>query len=175
MNGESDKDEDSKVSVEARDINGWDAETKTEFLGSVKAYAELKSKQDLENFAKGVVVEDDQVQVVNSDDSSVEVSYKLPAKFLGIFKTTVDTTVELSFESTGKNTPEEVTVRFPWYRWLFSLSDQAKSNVLQNAVNSAIDTKVSASANIYARNGQAIQIISDILKEIRLQSEVSAQ
>src|SRR3989344_6467360 len=87
----------NEVSAAAREIRGWDENEKTEFLATVKAHAQLKSSQDLDNFAKGVMIEDENVDAVAAGEESVEVRYKLPARFLGVFGTEISAVTNVTF------------------------------------------------------------------------------
>ncbi len=158
---------DSSVSIDAKNIRGWSDTQKSDFLLGVKSHAELKSDQDLENFAKGVIASDENVDAVSSTETDVEVKYRLPAKFLGIFSSHFESTAETSFSDKTSHEPTEVKVKFPWYRMFFSLDSQAQSDIIENAISSSLDTNISNSTSVYARNGQTIQIISNILKGIR--------
>lgn len=164
----------STVSTEAREIRGWSETEKKDFLSGVKAQAQLKSGQDLDNFAKGVMLKDDAVSLVASDEAGVEVKYKLPAKFLGIFSTDITTITNVSFETNKQGRgPKEVTVKFPWYRMFFSLSEEAREDVLETAITKSVELNAQTPRdNHYAQNGITINLISSILKGIR--AEISA-
>jgi len=162
----------STVSASATQIRGWSESDKREFLSTVKAQAQLKSGQDLDNFAKGVMLKDENVTAVDAGDNNVEVRYKLPAKFLGIFSTEISAITKVTFE-TDKNGrgPKEVTVKFPWYRRFFSLATSTREDLLKTAIDQKVQTEASTS-NAYAQNGLTIQLISEVLKAIR--AEISA-
>ncbi|MEK7575364.1 MAG: hypothetical protein AAB511_04020 [Patescibacteria group bacterium] len=171
----------SAVSLEARTIQGWNDQEKSDFLLTVKTHAQLQSGQDLENFAKGVMASDEHVKAVAASDTHVEVNYRLPAKFLGVFKTDLDALADVSFDQEKKGSgPKEVTVRFPWYRMFFSLDSDVRADVLQSAIEASVksdsDTlRADASANVTARNGRVIQLISAILKNIRASVDAEAE
>lgn len=165
------------VSVEAKDIRGWSEQEKSDFLQTVKTHAQLQSGNDLENFAKGVLVRDENVDSVTADDDSVEVDYKLPAKFLGIFKTQISAMTDVSFDTDKSgNGPKEVTVKFPWYRMFYSLDQSVQEDILKNTISSTIEADVSSTTStstkdISVRNAKTIQLISALLKNIRASIE----
>ena len=164
----------NEVSAAASEVRGWDESDKKEFLTTVKAHAELKSEQDLDNFAKGVMIKDSNVNAVEADDNNVEVRYKLPAKFLGVFSADLNTIANVTFETkkTGRG-PKEVTVRFPWYRMFFSLSTSTRQEILQVAIDKSVQVEAQYPRdNVYAQNGVTVQLISNILKGIRAKIEV---
>lgn len=164
----------STVSAAARDIRGWSESDKKAFLTTVKTHAELKSGQDLENFAKGVMLKDPNVSAVTTDEDEVEVRYKLPAKFLGIFSANLSAITNVTFESDkfGRG-PKEVTVKFPWYRMFYSLSSSTREAVLKTAIETSVEANAQTPRdNAYAQNGVTINLVSSILKGIR--AELSA-
>jgi hypothetical protein len=161
----------STVSTAARDIRGWDEGEKAVFLGTVKAHAELRSGQDLENFAKGVLINDENVRDVTTASSSIEVSYKIPAKFLGVFGAGLEAMTDVSFDPKSKN-PKEVTVKFPWYRIFYSLDADAREDVLKSAIEASIgEDPGTNSGGEYSKKGRTIQLISNILKALRAEVE----
>lgn len=162
------------MSLKAREIRGWSEEEKSDFLLSVKSHAELQSGQDLENFAKGVLARDENVERVEADEEKVEVSYKIPARFLGIFGAELSAVTDVSFDA-ETNTPNVVRVNYPWYKMFFSLEDEARADVLQSSIESNVQGEASASTNIHARNGRVIQLISSILKNVRASVEAEVE
>jgi len=169
------KDENT-ISAEARKIRGWSESEKKDFLTTVKTHAQLKSGQDLDNFAKGVMIKDEKVEEVETNESVVEVRYKLPAKFLGVFGVDLSAIVNVKFETkkTGRG-PKEVTVKFPWYRMFFSLSSEARAEVLQTALDAAVTVRAQVPRdNVHAQNGVTVQTISDVLKALRVKIKVGA-
>jgi hypothetical protein len=160
------------VSLKAREVRGWSQSDKSEFLLSVKAHAQLQSGQDLENFAKGVLARDENVESVEASDDNVEVKYRLPAKFLGIFGSQLSAVTNVTFDQNGGG-PKEVNVRFPWYRMFYSLDSEIQTTVLQGAVESALesDAELDVNTNVHARNGRVVQLLSDILKGIRANAD----
>ena len=167
----------SAVRLSAREIRGWSDDEKSAFLLTVKGHAQLQSDQDLENFAKGVIAADANVEAVVADDSHVRVSYKLPARFLGIFATEIDAVANVSFdEETNANSAQEVSVKFPWYKMFYSLDSDTRAEVLETAVESSVSSDNSGtSASVASRNGKTIQLISDTLKGVRASMEVSGE
>ncbi|TAK56865.1 hypothetical protein EPO17_03500 [Patescibacteria group bacterium] len=169
------------VSLDAKAIRGWSEGEKSDFLLTVKNHAQLQSGQDLENFAKGVMAADAHVDAVVTDDSHVKVSYKMPAKFLGMFQTEIDAMANVSFDTDKPgNGPKEVTVRFPWYRMFYNLDSEVKADILENAVEASIQSDANTagsttSANVSARNGRTVQLISNTLKNIRANAEATAE
>lgn len=102
----------NSVAVEAREIRGWSDTEKNDFIKTVKAHAEVKSGQDLENFAKGVLLKDENAESIEANEESVKISYKMPARFLGVFRTSITAHVEVLRNG-------EVNVFLPWYAFLF--------------------------------------------------------
>lgn len=119
--------------------------------------------------AQAVMASDENVDAVASDESHIEVTYQVPSKFLGLFSANINATAEVDFES--KN---EVTVRYPWYRFLFSVDDRADADTLEAKIRSRVDDEVSVSGEITARNSAVIRSVSSIMKSTRASIEAEA-
>ncbi len=104
--------DDWPISADAADVRRWDSEKKREFMASVKMEAEVRSEQDLENFAKGILLKDENIKSVEADKEKVKIAYKMPARFLGIFGASITTRAEVAHNG-------EVKVSLPWYAFLF--------------------------------------------------------
>ncbi len=86
---------------------------------------------------------------------------------------------DVSFDEKAGNGPKEVTVKFPWYRLFYSLDSDTQADVLESAIATQVSNdggiaNSTANANISARNGRTIQLISSILKAIRASVEAEA-
>ena len=154
----------SAVVVKKVTVRGWDPAKKEEFLKSIKSFAELKSGQDLENFAKGVLLRDENVDAAIVSEEEVLVSYKMPAKFLGIFNSPLH--VQIKVRADG-----EVMVKYPWFRFLF------KKPVSADSIKQTMQTQVKLSGvgddaelanidlqNVLQKQSQVLQIISNVSK-----------
>ncbi|TSC85589.1 MAG: hypothetical protein G01um10148_975 [Parcubacteria group bacterium Gr01-1014_8] len=124
------------VHVAAGDVDGLTEDEKEAFLARVKTHAQVKSGQDLENFAKGILIKDDNVEELSSDEDSVEVRYRVPAKFLGLFETTLP--IEVVAEKAQGELGGGVKVKFPWFRFLFGIPDDVSQSSLETSVGAAV-------------------------------------
>ena len=112
----------SSVSVDAVEVRGWDEQRKADFLREVKKHAEIQSGQDLENFARGVLLRDENVDEVELGEDDVRMDYRLPAKFLGIFPASIRarTTVQTNqADDTNSDKFGRVKIKFSWYHVFF--------------------------------------------------------
>jgi len=100
------------ISVKAVEVRGWDPKQKETFLAEVKTYAEVQSGEDLENFAKGVLLKDSNVASIVLAEESTQVVYSIPVKFLGVFNTSLNAQVDVNAEG-------RVKVKYPWLGFLF--------------------------------------------------------
>ncbi|HEY4496414.1 MAG TPA: hypothetical protein VJC04_03645 [Candidatus Paceibacterota bacterium] len=157
-----DKETGNLVSIKARELRGWDEEKKEEFMLTVKSWAEVKSGQDLENFARGIILRDENVQEVETETKGIKVTYKFPAKFLGIFNSTLSTEVEVDLET-------RVKVNFPWYRFLYRVSSEVSEANLETSVetelenDSSVAIQTETQENLQAQ-ARLFQTISNVLK-----------
>src|SRR3989344_1148245 len=166
----SDEEQGNDVSVQAVEVRGWDATQKQEFLATVKVHAQVRSGQDLENFAKGVLLKDENVEEVSSDEDSVEVRYRVPAKFLGFFETSLPVTV-VAKKAQGE-LGEGVRVRFPWYRVLFGVEEEVTETSLESDIGAAVIADldsdgaldVSVAARIYTAISNVLKTKHDTVK-----------
>lgn len=150
----------SPVVIRAVEVRGWDAETKQEFLGAVKEYAQLQSGQDLENFAKGILLEDENVDSIAIDEEGVQVAYRMPAKFLGIFNSSLIVRVEVDSESV-------VTAHYPWMRFFFS--EPVGALEIEEAVRVEVEEdgrleNVLGLENAFQRKSRMLRVISNVSK-----------
>ncbi|MBI4093446.1 hypothetical protein HY417_00625 [Candidatus Kaiserbacteria bacterium] len=150
------------VSASAVEVRGWDPKQKQEFLATVKVHAEVQSGQDLENFAKGILINDQNVEEISSNEDSVEVRYRVPAKFLGIFETTLPVTVA-AMKAQGE-LGSGVRVHFPWYRFLFGVPEEMSETSLEASVGSAVAADFDSGASDFAVYARLYSAISSVLK-----------
>ena len=112
----------SSVSVDAVEVRGWDEQRKADFLREVKKHAEIQSGKDLENFARGVLLRDENVDEVELGEDDVRMDYRLPAKFLGIFPALIrarTTVVTNQTDETNSDKFGRVKIKFAWYHVFF--------------------------------------------------------
>jgi hypothetical protein len=92
------------------------------------ALAAIKTNDDLTAYNNLVVQDRPAVRSVNAQsDGSVSVGYSQPARFLGIFSTTL--TGQVNVDAQGN-----VTVHMPWYAFLFSKDTTAMQTAATTAV-----------------------------------------
>ena len=160
---------DNNVSVKAVEVRGWDPDKKQAFLGTVKAHAEVKSGQDLENFATGVLLKDENIESVSFNNGEIKVEYKAQGKLFGFIPHTYreTITVDAKAEASGR-----VKVRFPWYQSLLTpglSADDITKSLGDNLVNfnplatGAAAVSANAEADAHTLAG-ALEAISSVLK-----------
>ena len=89
------------------------------------ANAELRSGQDLENFATGVLLRDENIEELQIADEGLAMGYRMPGKFLGVFGASFRIRAEIKSDG-------EIKVRFPWYGFLYKKrvgADEIKTNM----------------------------------------------
>lgn len=145
----------SVISASAMEVQGWDSAQKEQFLNTVKTEAEVRSGQDLQNFAKGVILRDQGVESVDIATDTVKVSYREPAKLFGIFNSGL--TAQIEADSSG-----HATVSYPWYSFLFSMPSSAASAHLETAINAGL-SGVSLKDNVQVL-AHALATITGILQ-----------
>ncbi len=150
------------ISVATGDVNGLTEEEKQEFLLRVKEHVEVRSAQELENFAKGVLLGDENIESVEIDDGKIEVRYRISAKLFGFIESgiPVRARVESDTESEGA-----VSVRFPWYRFLFSIPDEVGRDNLETSLGTELSGMVFLGTESGdTQRARVLQTISNVLK-----------
>lgn len=152
------------VPIRAIEVRGWDPVKKEAFLSEVKKHAELQSQQDLNNFATGILLKDENVTEVSVPEGEVEMRYKIPGKFLGLFNATFPAHITVTTEQTAEENRGKVKVRFPWYRFLYGVPDEVKVERFEEELQEAIDNLEDDGENNQQRQGQMLQTISNVSK-----------
>ena len=141
------------ISAKAREINGWDDEEKKDFLQAVKEHAQVESGQELENLARGVLLEDKNVKSIEASAEKVIIEYEMPARFLGIFNTSLIAHAGVARDGTVK-------VTFPWYSFLFK------------KLVSANDIKSEAEENVPEIDDEVLVLFQMQAKTIKMLSNI---
>lgn len=165
------KDGAQRVQVRAVEVRGWDPEKKEAFLETVQAHAEVKSEQDLENFAKGVLLNDENVADLSADESSVEVRYHVPAKFLGFFKTTL--TARVVAEKGQGDKKGNIKVKFPWFRFLFGVSEDVSKASLESDIDEAVSTDLDLNRDAALDVSTAARIMATISSVLKAKHDIA--
>ncbi|MDO8558052.1 MAG: hypothetical protein Q7S09_02575 [bacterium] len=159
------------VHVAAGDINGLTDEQKQDFLATVKAWAEIKSEQDLQNFAVGVMMEKDQpAESLSLNYESIKFTYNMPAKFFGIMPTRYRAEVSIDRGDNENWDFGRVKVALPWYAFLLQKGTSASELTLairQNAdAGNMQGTGSESEAAGSWRYGaaRAMQLVSNVMK-----------
>lgn len=150
------------IRVSTGDVNGLTEEEKRDFLLSVKAYAEVKSGQDLENFARGILLSDSNFEDVEVEEDKVKISYRMPAKLFGIFNSKIGVETEIDSQS-------RVKVKYPWFGFIYKKlvsSSDIESDVSQELSGVSIESSMSveARAQILEKLSLTLKTRHDIAK-----------
>ena len=157
QNNETDLDcvQKNTVSIEAREIRGWDEKKKSDFLETVKEYSQVKSGQDLENFAKGVLLKDEKVKSIQADEEKVEMEYKMPARFLGIFSASLAARAKIARDGSVK-------VAYPWYSFLFK--KLVAANDIKSEAEASLPEVGDEALVLFKKRALMIKTLSSIMK-----------
>ncbi len=160
------KEHGSSVSAQAVEVRGWDPKQKGEFLETIKEHAQVASGQDLENFARGVLLKDENIDFVAIGEEGVQITYRMPAKFFGVLSTTLPAQAQVTFgDGERGRVPEGVSVRFPWYRFLFGVSEEVQAGSLEESLASELEgVGEITESNEPQKLAQVLQTLSNVLK-----------
>lgn len=103
------------ISVAAGDVNGLTEEEKQQFLARVQEHAEVQSEQDLQNFAKGVLVENAAMEEISLNFDKIKVKYRATGKLFGFIPLSFSQDVEVDTEGDDVG---KVKVKMPWFSFL---------------------------------------------------------
>lgn len=164
-NGSTSKGNEVSEAAEAKfddsDIKGMTDQEKIQFLQTVKTHAQLQSDKDLENFAKGVLLKDQNVDSVAVNNEDVHVGYRVPAKFLGIFKTHLRAEGDVAFSATST---DRVKVKYPWYSFLFGLNSTSTPDQIKAAIEAEL--KASSSSEVWMNKNAKGGLYIDVMVKI---------
>jgi len=156
------------VSIRAVEVRGWNPGQKAEFLTTVKSAVEVRTDTELENFAQGVILEDEHIVATKSGNGKVEVQYDIPARFFGIFSARIPARATVTFGEEVRDA--RVKVKFPWYRVFYNVTNAFDKASLESEIQSEIQTQLQAEGNLKTTGvsaqiqAQTMQAISNVMK-----------
>ncbi len=165
----------AEIRVRAAEVRGWDPEQKRQFAAEAKAWAQVRSGQDLERFAQGILADNEQIESLSLNYEEIKARHRHTAKFLGIFNASISQDITIGFgDGERGRVPERVEVKFPWYRFLFKVQNQLNSEDAQDLLNQPVveteppsegsqDVSAEAELTVYA---QALEKLNSILKAL---------
>ena len=148
------------VSVSAVEVRGWDPKEKQEFLATVKAHAQVRSEQDLENFAKGVLLENENMEEISLNFEKITMEHRSSGKLFGFIPISFTQRVELEAEGDDAG---RVKVKMPWFSFLLKADVPAED--IETEAEASISANLGNNEN-WDFGGQAeiIATISNVLK-----------
>lgn len=153
--------EGKRISVEARELRGLGEEEKQEFLSEVKAFAELQSEQDLENFARGILLEDERLLEVQFNPKELSVSRQASGKLLGFIPVTYKEKVVASGEDGAE---VEIEVKLPWWGFLLSPDIDPEELAAEAEKKHKQTIEIDSWSWGVSNAGSLLKAISDVLK-----------
>ncbi len=148
------------VRVAARDIKGFTESERAQFLAAVQAHAQVESGRGLENFARGIIVENESVEEVHLNFEKLEVKYRTRGKVLGLIPVSFTERVEVETE------PEQgarVKVKAPWYSFL--LVREVRAEELEADIRADIEANLGGNLNWdFGTRAYALARVSNVLK-----------
>jgi len=149
-------DNSGRIKIDIRELRGLDDSQKQELMLSLKNSLQVRTGQELEHFAQGILLSDDSLSKVEIDDSGVKVAFHRPARFLGFIQIDLSGTASVSDDL-------KVKVKFPWYRFLFNLSDDDKAVSLSEAISAQVAANA-ALGNENQNRARILELLSLVLK-----------
>lgn len=145
-----------KIEVEGSDLSSEDKRAIVNLEGNT--LTTIKTDDDLKAYNSVVIETNPNISTISAGDGSVEITYRHPAKFLGIWRTSLSATARVENN-------ERVSIQLPWYSFLFSTGkgDVEKTiNVnLENDAMVQVNSDGGASADLTVQNeARAINIVT---------------
>jgi hypothetical protein len=141
------------VSVAAGDVNGLTEEEKTAFLARVKDHAQVHSDEDLSNFARGVLLENAQMEEIALNYEEIKVTHRARGKLFGLIPLTFRQEVELSSDGTVK-------VKLPWFGFLLRPEVDAQAAMIGSS-NGGVWKTTNEQAAVLAELSNVLKLLSE--------------
>ncbi len=156
------------ISAAAKGVRGWDSAEKQQFLANVKTFAQVQSGQDLEQFAQGVLLKDENISDVQYTNKELSVEYKGKAKLFAFIPLAYTHRVVIDTDAPASN---RVKVHFPWYGFLL------KSGIDTEYIKTAIAVDLSgdlASSDLGLRTSAYASALETVVKVLKKRHEIAA-
>lgn len=125
------------IEIDGELVRGWDPATKEEFLRARQEFAEVRSGQDLERFAAGVLLDDDALTEVVLGDETLEVISEEKGKLFWFIPVTYMSRVVVRFTPSDSTADSAaVSVRFPW--WSVFVKKAYSADALEGEVRGSL-------------------------------------
>ena len=149
------------VSANAVTVRGWDPKQKQEFLSTVKEHAEVQSGQDLENFAKGVLLEDENIEGLSLNYEKIVINYRSSGKLFGFIPISFTQGVEL--DTAGENVGR-VKVKMPWFSFLMRADVGVETLEEEASKQKDHDKWINIESWSFGERAKMLSTLSNILK-----------
>lgn len=144
------------INIAVGDVNGLTEEEKQTFLAQVKAHAEVQSEQDLQNFARGVLLENAAMEEMSLNFEKIKTKYRSSGKLFGFLPVSFSQEVEVDTEGDDFG---RVKVTMPWYSFL--LKPDVPAAELESAIGVSVGDNDNWNFGAYA---SVVATISNVLK-----------
>ncbi|HEY4494797.1 MAG TPA: hypothetical protein VJC02_01700 [Candidatus Paceibacterota bacterium] len=134
---------------------------------SVDTDVKVKDEADLNLLTNTIISEDPNISKIDVKDEEITVTYKEPAKFLGIIPTNVS--VEARVNNEGK-----VKVYYPWYSFLTTTNKKDLEGEFNQIVSSITSTSTSSSYTPQIR-AKIIAAIYSVFKSEEAEMETETE
>jgi hypothetical protein len=132
-------------------IDGKITSTQVTTDADLNAYTAAAISSDTANNAGVSASDDAEIKTVSYQDNGVTVDFSQPAKFIGLFPTSINATATVTADGT-------TMVTYPWYGFLIRKHAAAMNTIFQTQVTEATagKTEASASATMSAQTKAAV-------------------
>lgn len=142
--------------------------------GNATSSAAVDTESSLQSYIAATMQADPNVDEVQASSDSVAVLYKVPAKFLGFIPVSVSATTMVGSDGS-------VTIRYPWWAFLFATDDQLKTQIesrvdaaLQSDANFSATSSAQADVNAFVNPSVRARVIGEVEAALRSSVGLSA-
>lgn len=129
---------------DVNDVIELDHDTAAHATATAMSVKEVTNRGQLRSFLNHVIKGDDRVADVRVSSTTVETHYSMPAKFLWTIPTNLSAEVTIANDGS-------VTIKYPWYAFLYSKNTELKSEILAAASSTSATGTTTVSANLQAK------------------------
>lgn len=123
----------------------------------------IETEHDLQAVVNQLIVADENIRTIGGNETAVEVTYRVPARFLGFV--TLGIPVHILASRAEGDMPGRVTVKFPWYAAIMKTLPEVSRESIESAVSSEINTTLQTESVLSPSDSASIAItIATVLK-----------
>ncbi len=155
------EDVDMHMSVSSVVVRGWDPKKKEEFMSEQKEASEVRSGQELEHFAQGVLLADEKIIDVQFNPKELSVSYEAEGKLLWFIPVSYTERLIARGDEGGEVT---FATKKPWWGFLVGTNNEGEEVAAEAAKKHKETIEISSWSFGASNHAMLLGTISNVLK-----------